>query len=117
DAVLVGEIGVAWANTNSQCLENCDEVVIAPDDPRAKVGRVCTNCSRESGINPRSPQAQFEETCANCGTYTAAQAWRERLIPEPPLLVFWPRSFTLMGVITLLNIVFVALFYKELKLS
>ena len=117
DAVLVGEIGVAWANTNSQCLENCDEVVITPDDPRAKVGRVCVNCSRESGINPRSPQAQFEETCANCGTYTAAEAWRERLIPEPPLLVFWPRSFTLMGVITLLNIVFVALFYKELKLS
>ncbi len=117
DAVLVGEIGVAWANTNSQCLENCDEVVITPEDSRATVGRVCINCSRESGVTPRSPQAQFEETCANCGTYSAAEAWRERLIPEPPLLVFWPRSFTLMGVITLLNVVFVTLFYKELKLS
>ncbi len=117
DAVLVGEIGVAWANTNSHCLDHCEDVVITPEDARATVGRICVNCSRESGINPRSAQAQFEETCANCGTYSAAQAWRERLILEPPLLVFWPRALTLMGIITLLNIAFVIAFYKELKLS
>ncbi len=117
DAVLVGEIGVAWANTNSHCLEYCEEVVITPDDPRAEVGQRCTNCSRESGISPRSPEAVFEQICTNCGTYTAAQAWGERLIPDAPVLVFFPRSLSVMGVITLLNGLFVLLFYKELKLS
>lgn len=116
DAVLVGEIGVAWANTNSHCFDNCDDVVITPDDPRAEMGRQCTNCS-PGGIGPRDPQAEFEAFCANCGTYTAAEAWRERLIPEPPALVFWPRSLTLMGLVTLVNVGFIALFYKELKLT
>lgn len=116
DAVLVGEIGIAWANTNSYCLEACDDIIITPDDPRAEVGRACVNCSR-GGINPRDPEAIFEETCSNCGTYTAAQAWRERLIDAPPTLVFWPQAITLMGVITLLNLLFVGLFYKELKLA
>lgn len=116
DSVMVGEIGVAWANTNSHCLENCESVTITPDDPRAEVGRVCVNCS-SGGINPRSPEAVFEETCANCGTYTAAQAWRERLIPAPPTLIFFPKSITVMSVIVLLNALFVTVFYKELKLA
>ncbi|MBI5668017.1 MAG: metal ABC transporter permease [Chloroflexi bacterium] len=116
DAVLVGEIGVAWANTNSHCFDNCDDVVITPDHPRAEMGRRCINCS-SGGITPRDPKAVFEEVCANCGTYSAAEAWRERLIPEPPALVFWPRSLTLMGLVTLLNVGFIALFYKELKLT
>jgi manganese/zinc/iron transport system permease protein len=116
DSVIVGEIGLTWANTNSHCFENCETVVITPDHPKAEVGRVCTNCSG-GGINPRSPEAQFEETCANCGTYTAAEAWRERLIDAPPTLVFFPKAITTMGLITLLVIGFVVLFYKELKLA
>src|SRR5690606_32943992 len=91
DAVILGEIGVVWADTESHCLDNCEDVVITADDPRAQMGRQCVNCQSE-GISPRDPRAEFEEVCFNCGTYTAAQAWRERLIDEPPELVFWPRS-------------------------
>lgn len=116
DAVLVGEIGVAWSNTNSYCLENCDPVTIAPDDPRAEITRTCTNCSR-GGISPRSPQAIFEETCGNCGTFSAAEAWRMRLIDSPPGLVYWPKAVTTMSTITLINLLFVLVFYKELKLA
>lgn len=116
DAVLVGEIGVAWANTNSHCLDNCDAVVITPDDPRAEMGRQCTNC-QPGGIGPRDPAAVFEEICANCGTYTAAEAWRQRLISESPRLVFWPRALTLMVLVTLVNLGFITVFYKELKLT
>jgi manganese/zinc/iron transport system permease protein len=116
DAVMVGEIGVAWANTNSHCFENCESVTIASDDTRAEMGRRCINCS-SGAINPRSPDAIFEETCSNCGTYTAAEAWRERLIPEPPVLVFVPKSVSVLAVIALLNALFVTVFYKELKLS
>lgn len=116
DAVMVGEIGVAWANTNSYCLENCDSVTITPDDPRAEVGRECTNCAAEN-LSPRSPDAIFEEFCANCGTYTAAQAWRERYIDESPVLVFWPKAITVMALITLANLLFIAVLYKELKLA
>jgi manganese/zinc/iron transport system permease protein len=116
DSVIVGEIGLAWANTNSHCFENCDDVVITPNHPKAKVGRVCVNCA-SGGINPRSPEAVFEETCANCGTYTAAEAWRERLIDSPPTLVFFPKAITTMALITLVVVGFVTLFYKELKLA
>lgn len=117
DSVLLGEIGVAWANTNSYCLDNCEDVTITPEDPRAIAGRECINCSRSSGITPRSPEAEFIDTCANCGTYTAAQAWRERLIPEAPELLFFPKAITTMGIIALINLAFVVLLYKELKLS
>ncbi|HLV37610.1 MAG TPA: metal ABC transporter permease [Spirillospora sp.] len=116
DAVILGEIGVVWADTESHCLDNCEDVVITADDPRAQMGRQCVNCQSE-GISPRDPRAEFEEVCFNCGTYTAAQAWRERLIDEPPELVFWPRSITVMLVTTLLNLAFVLLLYKELKLT
>lgn len=116
DSVMVGEIGLAWTNANSYCLEGCEAVVITPDDARAETSRICINCERE-GIGPRSPQAQFETSCANCGTYTAAEAWRLRLIEAPPQLVYFPRAIGMMGVISLLNLLFVAVFYKELKLS
>lgn len=116
DAVLVGEIGLVSVNTNSYCFDNCDEVVITPDSPQAEVGRNCTNCSR-NGISPRDDEAIFEETCSNCGTYSAAEAWRERLIDAPPKLAFFPESLTVMSLITLLNLLFVTVFYKELKLS
>ncbi len=120
DAVLVGEIGLAWADTNSYCYENCDEVVITPDDPRAETRRECVNCGQGAeGIHPRHPDAVFEEFCDNCGPYTAAEAKAKRLIPPEayPQLVFWPKSLTVMGLITLVNIAFVLLLYKELKLS
>src|SRR5690606_3896400 len=116
DAVILGEIGVVWADTASHCFDNCEDVVITADDPRAQMGRQCVNWQSE-GISPRDPRAEFEEVCFNCGTYTAAQAWRERLIDEPPELVFWPRSITVMLVTTLLNLAFVLLLYKELKLT
>jgi manganese/zinc/iron transport system permease protein len=116
DAVMLGEIGVAWANTNSHCFENCEGVVITPDDPRAEVGRECINCS-PGGIGPRDANAEFEETCVNCGAYTPGQAWRERLIDEPPVQVFFPKSITVMALIALLNVGFVTVFYKELKLA
>lgn len=116
DSVLVGEIGIAWANTNSYCYANCDDVTITPDHPRAEMGQRCINCV-ELGINPRDPAAVFESFCSNCGTYTAAQAWRERLITEPPSLVFWPKALTTIALITLINFIFITLLYKELKLA
>ncbi|MEQ8677270.1 MAG: metal ABC transporter permease [Aggregatilineales bacterium] len=116
DAVMVGEIGIAWANTSSVCYDNCESVTITPDDPRAEVQRSCINCRSES-ISPRDARAEFAESCGNCGTYTPAQAWREGLIENEPLLVFFPKSITVMGIMTLFTVLFVTLFYKELKLS
>ncbi len=116
DAVMVGEIGVAWADTNSHCLANCETVTITPDDPRAEVSRQCTNC-RQLAISPRDEAAVFTERCTNCGEFTPAQAWQAGLIANEPVLVFWPKSITVMLLITLLTLLFVALFFKELKLS
>lgn len=116
DAVMVGEIGAAWANTNSYCLDHCDEVIITPEHPKAEVGRRCLNCT-PGGITPRDPRAQFEALCANCGTYSAAEAWRLRLIDAPPALIFFPRAIITVGLAALINVLFVILLYKELKLS
>lgn len=116
DAVMVGEIGVAWANTNSHCLANCETVSIAPDDPRAEITRQCTNC-RELGISPRDAGAEFTEICTNCGQYSPGQAWQAGLVKNEPLLIFWPKSITVMAVMAVLTLFFVLLFYKELKLS
>jgi manganese/zinc/iron transport system permease protein len=116
DAVMVGEIGVAWADTNSHCLANCETVTITPDDPRAEISRQCTNC-RELAISPRSERAEFSERCTNCGEYTPAQAWQAGLIEIEPVLIFWPKSITVMALITLITLVFVLLFFKELKIS
>lgn len=116
DSVVVGEIGVAWANTSSVCLENCDAVTITPEHPEARTARQCINCAAE-GISPRSANAVFAESCANCGTYTAAEAYAQQLTPVPPMLAFIPKALGVMGVITLINVLFVTLFYKELKLS
>jgi manganese/zinc/iron transport system permease protein len=116
DSVLVGEIGVAWANTNSHCLDNCEDVMIAVGHPKATTGRRCVNCESEK-LNPRDPRARFEEVCSNCGTYTAAEAWRLRLVDQPPNLVFFPKALTVIGLVALINILFVVLFYKELKLG
>ena len=116
DAVILGEIGVVWADARSHCLKACDELHVAPDDPRAETGRRCTNCAALD-IGPRDPAAEFEEYCVNCGRYTAAEAWRARLVDEAPTLVFWPRAITAMLLSALLNLAFIALFYKELKLG
>ena len=116
DAVILGEIGVVWADARSHCLQDCEPVHITPDDPRAEAGRRCTNCA-DLDIGPRDTRAVFEEYCLNCGSYTAAEAWRARLITQPPLLVFWPRALTAMLLTALLNLGFVTLFYKELKLT
>jgi manganese/zinc/iron transport system permease protein len=116
DAVMVGEIGLAWANTNSHCLSGCESITITPDHPQAQMTRQCTNC-RTLGISPRDPAAEFQEVCANCGTYSPAQAWQAGLTESEPALVFWPRAITVMAVLALLTAGFVALFYKELKLA
>ncbi|MFQ3565932.1 MAG: metal ABC transporter permease [Aggregatilineales bacterium] len=116
DSVLVGEIGMAWANTNSHCLEQCETIVITPDDPRAQIGRQCVNC-RELGISPRDEGAVFREVCLNCGTYSPGQAWAAGLLQTEPVLVFWPKAITVMLALTLITIGFVVLLYKELKLS
>lgn len=116
DSVTVGEIGVTWANTHSVCIEGCDPVTITADSPSAAVARTCVNCVTE-GISPRSPSAIFEETCSNCGTYTAAQAYAQGLTETAPALMFIPKALLTMSVITLINLAFVGLFYKELKLA
>ena len=116
DAVILGEIGVVWADARSHCLQDCEPVHITPDDPRAETGRRCTNCA-ELEIGPRDARAEFEEYCLNCGSYTAAEAWRARLVAQAPQLVFWPRALTAMLLTALLNLGFVTLFYKELKLT
>lgn len=115
-AVTVGEIGVAWANTNSHCIENCETITITPDDPRAQTTRQCTNC-RELSISPRDEQAEFTEVCSNCGTFSPGQAWRAGLIEHEPVQVFWPKAITVMALMAVLSVLFVLLFYKELKIS
>lgn len=116
DAVLTGEIGMAWARTNSHCLDHCETITITEDDPRAQMTRQCTNC-RQLGISPRDDGAQFREVCLNCGTYSPARAWQAGLIDQQPTLVFVPKSLGVMGALTLLTLAFVLLFYKELKVS
>ncbi|MCY3711615.1 MAG: metal ABC transporter permease [Caldilineaceae bacterium] len=113
---MVGEIGVAWANTNSHCLSGCESVIITPDDPRAELTRQCTNC-RSLGISPRDEKAEFTAICTNCGQYSPAQAWQAGFTKQEPVLVFWPKSITVMAVLTLLTVLAIVLFYKELKLS
>lgn len=116
DAVMVGEIGVAWADSNSHCLDNCETVTITEDDPRAIMSRQCVNC-RDLAITPRDERAVFTERCTNCGVYSPGEAWQAGFLEGRPTLVFWPKSITVMAVITLLTVAFVVLFYKELKLS
>ncbi|MFP4378471.1 MAG: metal ABC transporter permease [Spirochaetales bacterium] len=116
DAVMVGEIGIAWANTNSYCFGECETVTITPDDPRANITRRCTNC-RSEGIGPRDPGATFREVCTNCGEYGPAAAYQEGFLQERPVVVFWPESLTVTFGIALLTLLFVGLFYKELKLA
>ncbi len=116
DAVLVGEIGLAWANTNSHCFQNCQSLTITPDHPAAKTSRQCSNC-RQLGISPRDQRAQFSETCGNCGDYTPAQAWSAGLLEREPVLVFFPKSISVTLLLTLLTLAFTLVFYKELKIS
>lgn len=116
DAVLVGEIGLAWANTNSHCFDNCATVTINPEHPQAKMTRQCRNC-RELGISPRDEGAKFVQICSNCGSYSPAQAWQAGYLQEEPLLVFFPKSITVTLVMTALSLLFVLVFYKELKLT
>jgi len=116
DAVLVGEIGLAWANTNSHCFDNCESATVTEAHPAAKLTRQCVNC-RELGISPRDERAEFIAVCSNCGDYSPAQAWSAGLLEREPALVFFPKSISVALVMTLLTLVFVLIFYKELKLS
>lgn len=120
DAVMVGEIGVAWADANAHCFENCESITISPEDERANIIRECINC-RELAISPRDATEEdgaiFRETCTNCGTYSPEQARQEGFTTARPVQVFWPRSITVTAIMTLLTVGFVILFYKELKLA
>lgn len=115
-SVMVGEIGIAWANTNSYCHGDCESVTITPEDPRATISRTCTNC-RELGISPRDARAEFREICTNCGEYSPAQAYQAGFTDIEPELIFWPESVTLTFSMMVLTLLFVLLFYKELKIS
>jgi ABC-type Mn2+/Zn2+ transport system permease subunit len=116
DSVMVGEIGIAWADATPHCYAGCENVTITPDDPRAQTARTCTNC-RALGIPPRHPDAVFSETCVNCGTFSPGEAYAAGLIAAPPQIVFFPRALGVMGLLTLLVLAFVIVFYKELKLT
>jgi manganese/zinc/iron transport system permease protein len=116
DAVMVGEIGLAWADTNSHCFGDCESVIITPDDPRAVFSRRCTNC-RTEGISPRDGRARFVETCTNCGEYSPVAAHRAGITTEKPETVFWPASLTVVFVMMVITVLFVLVFYKELKIS
>ena len=116
DAVMVGEIGVAWANTTSYCYGDCETITITPEDSRAVIARQCTNC-RSDGISPRDPGAEFREICTNCGEYSPARAFQEGFSENEPELVFWPEALTVTSVMMLSTLLFVLLFFKELKIS
>lgn len=115
-SVTVGEIGIAWANTNSHCMDNCETITITEDHPAARTTRQCSNCAT-LGINPRDARAEFTESCANCGTYSPAQAWQAGLTENEPVLVFWPKAITVMSIMAMLTVGFIVLFFKELKLT
>lgn len=116
DAVMVGEIGVAWANTRAHCFGECEQVEITPEDPRAETIRRCTNCAA-LGITPRDPGAEFETICDNCGTYSPSRAFRAGFIDRPPVVVFWPASLTTTLLAALVSTLWVTLFFKEIKLA
>lgn len=116
DAVMVGEIGVAWADTNGHVIGTGESVTITPDDPRATTIRRCVNCGEE-GISPRDPAARFVEICGNCGTYAAIDAWRAGFVAERPTVVYWPASVTVAGLTVLVVLAVVALFFKEIKIT
>jgi manganese/zinc/iron transport system permease protein len=115
-SVMVGEIGVAWANTNSHCFGDCESVTITADDPRAEFARQCLNC-RDEGLSPRDPDARFRELCTNCGDYSPAEAYRAGFTDTEPTLAFWPQAVTTTASMLVLSLVFVFLFFKELKLA
>ena len=48
DAVLVGEIGLAWANTNSHCFDHCQSVTVTEDHPAARMTRQCLTAARSA---------------------------------------------------------------------
>ncbi len=116
DAVMVGEIGVAWANTNSHPIGDYESVVITADDPRAEIVRRCVNCVRDQ-INPRDPAAEFIEVCSNCGEYSPGEAYRAGFTTVRPVLVYWPKSITVALVMALVASLFIAIFFKELKIT
>ena len=115
-AVMIGEIGVAWADTRAHTRGAQEPITISPGDPRAETARRCLNCAEE-GIGPRDPAAVFESVFVNCGTYTAGAAFQAGLTDEAPVQVFWPRSLTPLVLITLLSLTLVVLFFNELKLA
>ncbi len=116
DAVMVGEIGVAWANTNSHPIGDWEPILITDEDPRAEFSRRCINCS-PNGIGPRDEEAEFEQLCDNCGEYSPTQAFAAGLITSPPSVVFWPKAVTVTLIAALAAVLFTLVFYKELKLS
>jgi manganese/zinc/iron transport system permease protein len=55
--------------------------------------------------------------CTNCGEYSPAAAYQKGFLDERPDVVFWPESIAVTFGMTLLTLLFVGLFYKELKLA
>jgi manganese/zinc/iron transport system permease protein len=119
DAIWTGEIGAAFGKTSEYCYENCEPVVITEDHPAADTGRQCVNCGNEGNAprNCRDERAVCEEYCFNCGEYSASIAYEQGLSDVKPVTILFPKAITSMGLITLLNVLFVLLLYKELKLA
>lgn len=119
DAVWAGEIGLAFGKTNEYCFENCDEVTITPEHPKAQTGRECTNCGNqpEQPRNCRDDAAICEDYCYNCGTYSSSEAYNLKLTDTEPTRILFPKSISTLGLITLINVLFVVGLYKELKIA
>lgn len=116
DSVMLGEIGMAWIDFNEHCLEHCDPLVITPDHPAAQFGRECINCQPDGDFLPYDEGALFEPICLNCGELPASIAYNRGFTDVQPEVVFMPTSIVTTGITALINLLFVGLFFKELKL-
>ena len=56
---------------------------------------------------------KFRRICSNCGDYTPAQAYSAGLLEREPLLVFFPKSITVMLVMTALTLAFVLIILQR----
>ena len=79
DAVILGEIGVVWADARSHCLQDCDPVHITPDDP-ARGDRTPLHELRRTGNRPARPARRSSRSTASTAAATrrpkpGARAW------------------------------------------
>lgn len=117
DSVMLGEIGIAWLDFNEHCLENCDTLIITEDSPAARFGRECINCEPSGEFRPQDEGALFQPICLNCGELPASIAYNRGYTDLQPELIFFPKAITTTGLTVLINLLFVGLFFKYLKIA